>query len=153
MRISEALHGVMRLGVDASALIDLIDSVPRSAQAWRGVLSRTQAGDLVLVSSSVLLVEVIATGDDMAIEASRVEAALSRLEMVDLGQEIARLAASMRRDYGLETPDAIHIATALAARCEAFLTADRDFLRVSGYPLPWAPSRTLKIIVAQELSA
>ena len=99
--------------MDTSALIDLVYSNPRSAPAWKGILSRVETGNLVLVSSSLL-------------------------------------AASIRRDYGLKTPDAVHLATAVGSGCEAFLSADNDFSRVTGYPLPLAPSRSLKVILVQD---
>jgi predicted nucleic acid-binding protein len=39
-------------------------------------------------------------------------------------------AARLRARYGLRTPDAIHLATAVAARAEAFVTTDRRLARV-----------------------
>ena len=44
---------------------------------------------------------------------------------------IAMRAAELRARYGLRTPDAIHCATALAARCDGLLTNDKAFLRIS----------------------
>ena len=83
-------------------------------------------------------------------DATLAEEAVGRLDLVDLSQEIARLAALIRRDYGLKTPDAVHLATAVGSGCEAFLSADSDFSRVTGYPLPFAPARSLKVILVQD---
>jgi len=45
--------------------------------------------------------------------------------------DIAEQAANLRARYGLRTPDALQIATALAASCGAFLTNDAQLQRVS----------------------
>ena len=44
-------------------------------------------------------------------------------------------AARIRAETGLKTPDALHAATALGARCTLFVTNDRDFLRVPSLPV------------------
>jgi len=43
----------------------------------------------------------------------------------------AASAADLRARYNLRTPDALQVATALAAGCDAFLTNDSDMQRVS----------------------
>jgi predicted nucleic acid-binding protein len=43
----------------------------------------------------------------------------------------AERAAHLRAKYGLRTPDALHIATALLERCQAFLTNDLQLKRVT----------------------
>ncbi|HTG15538.1 MAG TPA: PIN domain-containing protein [Blastocatellia bacterium] len=43
----------------------------------------------------------------------------------------ATSAADLRARYNLRTPDALRVATALAAGCDAFLTNDSDMQRVS----------------------
>ena len=156
MKVSNALQGVTKLSVDTSALIHLAYGNPRSAEGWKSILSRVEKDQVSLVGSCVVIVEMLATQEAISDYATDVEEALALLDLLDLldlNQEIAHTAAAIRRDYALATPDAIHFATAAHARCEAFLTADRDFLRVAGYPLPWAPTRTLNVILIQELSA
>ena len=51
-----------------------------------------------------------------------------RLESTDA--QVAIRAAQLRAKYHLRTPDALHVATALEHSCQAFLTNDRDLLRV-----------------------
>lgn len=45
--------------------------------------------------------------------------------------ETATSAADLGARYNLRTPDALQVATALAAGCDAFLTNDSAFQRVS----------------------
>jgi predicted nucleic acid-binding protein len=52
------------------------------------------------------------------------------LEWVPVGLEIADIAARMRADYNLRTPDAIQAATAVHAGATALMTNDPIFKRV-----------------------
>ncbi|MBC8171810.1 MAG: PIN domain-containing protein, partial [Anaerolineae bacterium] len=54
---------------------------------------------------------------------------------------IAERAADLRARYNLKTPDALQIATALDAGCDAFLTNDAGIQRVTD----------LKILIVSEL--
>ena len=51
----------------------------------------------------------------------------SLIELIPVTVEIADQAAELRARYGLKTPDAIHLATAIQTRARLFLTRDRDF--------------------------
>lgn len=153
MRISEALRGVKRIGVDTSSLVDLANGTPRSARAWARILPRVEAGELVLVASHLLIAEArvtnyVASGDQSALKQT-----LARVEMVATTEDMANLAADLGIAYHIDTPDALHLASALLSGCEAFLTVDSDFSRVRGYPLPGAPERVFKILNTMDLEA
>jgi predicted nucleic acid-binding protein len=60
---------------------------------------------------------------------------------VDINASIARDAARIRVRYNLQLPDALQVATALTAGCEAFLTNDTALKRVT----------ELRILVVGEL--
>lgn len=45
-------------------------------------------------------------------------------EVVPLSKAVIDLATEIRAEYGFRTPDAIHLAAALTARCDVFLTND-----------------------------
>jgi predicted nucleic acid-binding protein len=47
-------------------------------------------------------------------------------ETVGLTDSVLDLAASIRARFGFRTPDAIHLAAAMAAHCDQFLTNDRS---------------------------
>lgn len=44
---------------------------------------------------------------------------------------VAQRAAHLRAQYNLRTPDAIHVATAIVRKCDAFLTNDIKLKRVT----------------------
>jgi predicted nucleic acid-binding protein len=55
---------------------------------------------------------------------------LSRsLIVVDIGSSVIDLATDLRVGYGLKTPDAIHVATAMECGADLILTGDRDMTR------------------------
>jgi predicted nucleic acid-binding protein len=73
---------------------------------------------------------VVPLGAGHAPLAERYEAHLSRargLRLVEIDRPLLRSAAQVRaRHPSVRTPDAIQLATALAAGCTTFVTGDRD---------------------------
>ena len=57
-----------------------------------------------------------------------------RREFLGLGspERVAKEGARLRARYGLRTPDALHLATALVHRATAFLTNDQEFRKAQG---------------------
>jgi predicted nucleic acid-binding protein len=53
-------------------------------------------------------------------------------EVVTLSREVMDRATAIRAQYGLKTPDAIHLAAAVAAGCDVFLTNDHRLDRFPG---------------------
>jgi predicted nucleic acid-binding protein len=53
------------------------------------------------------------------------------LDVVPITGSVAVLAAAFRANYGLKLPDALQIAVAREAGCEAFLTNDLALRRVT----------------------
>lgn len=61
---------------------------------------------------------------------------------LDEALRIANQAARLRASYNLRLPDALQVATAVYAGCDAFLTNDRQLQRV----------QELQVIVLEEIS-
>ena len=57
------------------------------------------------------------------------------VRLLDPSYQVFEDAARLRASTRLRTPDAIHAATALRARCALFVTNDTDFRRVRDLPL------------------
>lgn len=53
-------------------------------------------------------------------------------EVVTLSTEVMTAAAMVRARHGCATPDAIHLAAALASRCDVFLTNDDRLRQIEG---------------------
>jgi predicted nucleic acid-binding protein len=91
-----------------------------------------------VVTSSLTLLEVLVVpfrAGNLAM-AERYEAYLSRsrsVRLVDIGRQELRMAAQLRALHpSVRTPDALQLATALAAGCRTFVTNDRDLPAVPG---------------------
>lgn len=52
------------------------------------------------------------------------------LHIIDIGGSVIDLATELRVRYGLKTPDAIHVATAMECGADLILTGDRDMVRM-----------------------
>ena len=82
------------------------------------------------IGSALLLPEILSKPlrDGDQDELSALAALLGRLELQPLDEATARLAAALGASYRLDAPDAVHLATAVAAGADRFLTNNRrDF--------------------------
>lgn len=130
-----ALDGVRRLAVDTAPLIYLVEGHPEFGAPVRAVIERAEKGDLVLVTSVLTLTEVLTLPFDKG--ATEVADAYKTLLLQTpylllepIGPQTAERAARLRTLHALKTPDAIQLAVAQEADCEAFLTNDRGLRRV-----------------------
>jgi predicted nucleic acid-binding protein len=55
--------------------------------------------------------------------------AASRLEVVEISADVVERATVLPASYGFKTPDAIHLASAIEAKAEIFLTGDNALTR------------------------
>ncbi len=101
---------------------------PRPHRWLRSLLTES---DLLRVGSVLLLPEVLAKpmrDDPEADETAALVSILSRIELPTLDAAAARLALALASSYGLRAADAAHLATAVAAGAERFITNNRkDF--------------------------
>lgn len=56
------------------------------------------------------------------------------IDLVPIDRSILVAATKLRVKYKLKTPDAIHAATALAIKCDRFITNDKGFRNIAGLP-------------------
>ena len=123
----------MRLYLDSAPIIYLIERSPHFAAS---VESRLQIAEVQAVTSELARLEcrvkpirdkepeVLADYDQFFAEAIT--------EMVALTHEVIDLATEIRATYGFKTPDAIHVAAAVASGCNVFLTNDHRLDRYGG---------------------
>lgn len=60
---------------------------------------------------------------------------IPNLTMIDVNREVAKEAASIRREYGFRLPDSIQLATALIGRAQAFVTNDERLKKFQLLPI------------------
>lgn len=131
-----ALQGVQLLAIDSAPLIYFIERHPQFGPPMSEVGTRLDSGTLRAVAATLALTEVLT--QPLRLNRADVAAAYRRIlerhpgvRLVDLDPAIAVRSAELRARYGLKTPDAVQLATAMVAGCDAFLTNDSDLSRVS----------------------
>lgn len=103
---------------------------------------------LEAVSSVITLTEVL--NQPMKLARADLERAYrdillnsNRFHLLDVTTAIADVAARLRAEYSLRTPDALHVATALQSNCDLFLTNDSAIKRVAA----------IRVVTLDELEA
>ena len=139
--LQDSLIGVTRLGLDTDAIIDFVQADPTRGALLSEIFHRISVSQLVGVTSTITLTETLVrplrTGD--AAQQKKITDLLLRshnLYSAPVDAAIAEIAADLRARYNLRTPDALQMATALNAGCDAFLTNnDKHFRRVTDLPV------------------
>lgn len=125
--------------LDASSLIYTVERVEPYRTLLESMWQQAQDGNLTLVSSPVLVVEVLVKplqDDNTEIEMQYRELFGSgAVRLLDASYSVFEDAAHLRAETGLKTPDALHAATALQAESTCFVTNDTDFRRVPDLPV------------------
>jgi predicted nucleic acid-binding protein len=125
------------VGLDTPPFIYFIEEHPKYLSIVRPVFAAMTEGALTGVTSALTLMEtlVLPYRTGTASLAGQYEAFLSRSRGLRLGEitsAVLRAAAQLRATHNIKTPDAIHLATALIARCPVYLTNDRHLPPIPG---------------------
>lgn len=100
------------------------------------LFTRAAEDEMVGTGSVLLLTEVLAKpmrDDPASDETLALMSLLSRLQLLPLDDQTARLALHFAIAYGLRAADATHLATAVAAGADRFLTNNqKDFPKTIG---------------------
>lgn len=140
MIIDDALKGVQRLYVETAPLIYYVEVHPTYAAKMDTIIQTLEATPIAAVSSVITLTEVlnqpIKAGDKRLEQEYRdILVNSGGYQLVPVTVQIAEKAADLRARYGLRTPDALHVASALYVGCDAFLTNDASLKRVAELPI------------------
>lgn len=136
MSLDEALEGVKRIFIDTAPVIYFVEENPDFVDVVQVVINKLIAGEIEAVISPVTLAECMVQPiqrKDIKLQEDFVDFLLAGepIFMVDTDTEIGYQAAYLRAKYNLKIPDALQVATAIRSGCEALLTNDDQFRRVS----------------------
>jgi predicted nucleic acid-binding protein len=147
-RISERLADHAVIGLDTSIFIYHFEAHPRYLPLTQELLTGVQAGQWAAITSTVTVMEL--TVRPWQLErpavAREYEALLvhfPHLTLAHVTRDVARRAAQLRARYRLRPADALQVATALIHGATAWVTNDRQLMRL-------AP--TLGVIVLDEFA-
>jgi predicted nucleic acid-binding protein len=129
------LARAQKVGLDSSILIYHLEGLAPYAELTETVFSLLTKGAFAAVISTIsiteLLIKPFAESNETAIMAcERFFQGLPHTTIIAPSSTIAREAARLRARYGLRTPDALLLGTALVEEAKAFLTNDTDLKRV-----------------------
>jgi predicted nucleic acid-binding protein len=120
--------------VDSAPIIYFLEGHPKFGPRFRPLFERQAEGLVAFAVATTTIAEVL-TGPMRAGNealAARYRAAMESWQVIDLTADIAASAARFRATLNLKLPDAIQVASAIAAGADALATHDRDFSRVTG---------------------
>ena len=117
------------VGVDTAPLIYFIEENADYIDAVRPFFEALDRGDLRVVTSTITLLEVLIHplrqgNRELAQQYEDILLNTDGLSTISLSPEIAEIAAQLRAQHNLRTPDAVQIATAISAGATYFLTND-----------------------------
>jgi len=122
----------MRLYLDTAPVIYLIENVPEYSDIVDQIF---QKPDVVLISSDLTRLEcrvkpIQENNLDLLKDYDNFFSNIVT-EIITLSKDVLDQATSIRATHNLKTPDAIHLAAAITAKCDQFLTNDQ---RLSKFP-------------------
>lgn len=146
MKLSNVLKELSSLYIETSPIIYFVEENPTYIDRMDTIMNAAANGDIQAISSTLILTEVLVhplrEENDKLIQSYRTVLVKSKdFQLVPITTSVAEIAADLRARYNLRTPDALHVATAIDAGCDAFLTNDLGLKRV----------KELMILVLDEL--
>ncbi|MBM3790518.1 MAG: type II toxin-antitoxin system VapC family toxin [Acidobacteria bacterium] len=137
------------VGLDTPPFIYFIEEHKEYLAIVRPLFAAMTEGRLRGVVSALTLLEtlVLPYRSGNAALAGHYEGFLTRssgLRMHGITVDVLRAAAQLRAVHNIRTPDAIHLATAMIARCPVYLTNDRNLPSIPGIRILQVKSYLLK---------
>jgi predicted nucleic acid-binding protein len=126
--------------LDASAIIYLVEgaAVAQGLVAQRIVAAEGDPAGRVLTSQLARLecrVKPLRAGDAALLATYDAFFTRARLQVVDVSATAIDRATELRARYGFKTPDAIHLACAIVAGADVFVTGDANLARCTELPV------------------
>lgn len=127
-----------KVAIDSNCFIYLIEG-SAYAESLMELFQKVEQGELEAVTSTLTYTEVLTepykSKDNQLIEEYRATLRhFPHLRFRSMDMAVADRSAQYRVQYGLKTPDAIQLATAVLEEADVFITNDQDFKKVD-YPM------------------
>ena len=137
MKLDDALKGIQLLYVETPPIIYYVESHPTYVDRMGFIIDYLeQSQSLRAISSVITLAEVLMhpikeNKQTLVKEYQDILLNSAEFSLMPVTVSVAQSAARFRAQYNLRTPDALHVATAIDAGCDAFLTNDLGLKRVN----------------------
>lgn len=123
------------IGLDTSIFIYLLEEHPTYFLKCQSLLHAIESGNAQGVFSAIGLIEIL-TGPkqlkeyELAAKYRHLITSFPHITLIGLNERIIEIASDLRAMYGVKTPDAIHLATAIDSNASEFVTNDKSLKRV-----------------------
>jgi len=136
----EALTGVAYVGIDSSPFIYLIETHPAYLSLVEPLFERIDVGEINAVTSTITVAEVTVLPlrqqrYDLRDKYQSLLLNNRNLDIIAVDIQVAQIAAELRAKFGVRLPDAIQVAAAILAKCDAFITNDRPLRQIIDVPI------------------
>lgn len=121
--------------LDTSPIIYYIEENKKYIDLLNKVFTANNNGLFIFRTSVISLIEVLIfplrqNNTELALQYKSILCNSRTLEIIEINTEISLQSAILRAKYGLKTPDAIQIASAINANSHIFLTNDHHLKRI-----------------------
>ncbi len=122
----------MLIALDANIFIYVLERDYQFGPQALAILKAAELGTIDAVTSELVYLETLANSKLQASDVNRINRLLELSGVVfePIEKPVVLEAARLRRIYGIKTPDAIHIASALGVKATHFVTNDKQLLRL-----------------------
>lgn len=126
----------MRLYLDANAIVFVVegpDELRATVTAWPDKAENSPDGAVCTsrLSFTECYTQSLREGNRVAFQALEGFFNTSGIEILSLDEDLVDIATDLQKDFSLKTVDALHVATAIRAKADVFLTRDSG---ISRYP-------------------
>ena len=134
-RFADRLTPFPIVGLDTAVFIYHFEENSKYLPLTLELFSSIEAGERVGVTSTITLLEILVrplalNRPDVARKYELLLANFPNLKIVDLDRDVIRLAARLRAEFRLRSPDALQAGAALTQEAGAFITNDRRLERL-----------------------
>jgi len=135
MGLEEKLIG-KTVFIDTSPFIYFIEGHSKYKNELQKIFKANDQGRIKMITSVITLLEVLVlplklNRLNLANEYEKILTKSPHLEILQVDVETVKIAARIRANFQLKTPDAIQIATAIQNKANVFLTNDKDLMRIT----------------------
>ena len=124
-----------KIALDTSVWIYALENNAKFFRSAVGVLEQIESGSAAACFSVIGMIELLTgpkfLGETIIAEQYKHQLAnFPNLTIVGISENIVDLSSDLRAKYGLHTPDAIHVATAIDFGASVFITTDKTLKKV-----------------------
>lgn len=136
MDTATVINTTQLIFLDSAPVIYYVEAHPVYQPRVRPIFDAIDAGLIRAVTSPVTLAECLIVplrqnDADLERRFTQTLTSANHTQLQPITREVGRSAAELRAGYGLKMMDALQVAAAFLSGCDAFLTNDRDLLRIT----------------------